>query len=190
VDDALRDVLLAMIADDDATRDRLAADGSLFEGYHPEMEAVHRRNAARLRQIVDASGWPGRARVGADGASAAWRILQHAIGEPAMLRRYLPIIREADVDPAEVAMLDDRIRVFEGRLQRYGTQLDWNDDATAMVPMIGVEDPDTVDDRRRAVGLPPIEWSRPPPPDEPPPRDIAASRAALDAWARRVGWRY
>ena len=42
-------------------------------------------------------------------------------------------------------MLDDRIRVFEGRLQRYGTQYDWNDAGTAMVPMVGVEDPETVD---------------------------------------------
>ena len=29
------------------------ADGSLFEGYHPRMEAVHRHNAARLREIAE-----------------------------------------------------------------------------------------------------------------------------------------
>ncbi|MBL9104753.1 MAG: hypothetical protein JNL82_27665 [Myxococcales bacterium] len=45
----LRAELLRWIAEDDATRERLARDGGLFAGYHPEMEAVHRRNAARRR---------------------------------------------------------------------------------------------------------------------------------------------
>lgn len=189
----LRDELVEMIAHDDEVRDRLARDGSLFEGYNAEMEAVHRANAARLAAIVDAHGWPGRARVGEDAASAAWRIVQHAIGEPAFVRRMLPLVREAaargDASPAELAMLEDRICTFEGRPQIYGTQYDWNDDGTAMVPIGSVVDPDGVDARRRAVGLPPIVWHRPPPPDEPPPRDPAARRAEAEAWARRVGWR-
>lgn len=48
----LRAELVAMEADDLRVRARLAADRSLFHGYHPEMEAVHRRNAARLREII------------------------------------------------------------------------------------------------------------------------------------------
>jgi len=193
VDEDLRAALLSWIAADDRTRARLAADGGLFAGYHPEMEAVHRENAARLREVVDATGWPGRGRVGDDGASAAFRILQHAIGEPALLRAYLPRLQEAarggDVDPAEVAMLEDRIRVFEGRPQRFGTQLDWSDDGEAMVPMNGVERPESVDLRRAEVGLPPIVWRQPPPEEQARPADLAARRAEGDAWARRVGWR-
>ncbi|MEZ4453928.1 MAG: DUF6624 domain-containing protein [Nannocystaceae bacterium] len=193
MDEPLRALLLAWIADDDRTRARLAADGSLHRGYHPEMEAVHRVNAARLREVVDAGGWPGRARVGDEGASAAFRILQHAIGEPELLRAYLPRLQDAaargDVDPAEVAMLEDRIRVSEGRLQRYGTQYDWSDDGAAMVPMNGVEAPEGVDRRRAEVGLPPMVWRRPPPEGEAPPEDLARRRAEMEAWARRVGWR-
>jgi hypothetical protein len=190
---SLRDELLALEAEDDATRGRLAADGSLFGGYHPEMEAVHRRNAARLRDIVAEVGWPGRTLVGEDGASAAWRILQHAISEPELMRAMLPLVEAAaaagEAAPAEVAMLVDRIRVFEGRPQRYGTQLDWDETGTAMVPMIGVEDPDSVDARRASVGLPPIHWRQKPPPDEPPPADLAARAADFEAWLRRTGWR-
>ena len=180
-----------MIARDDAVRERLARDGSLFAGYNAEMEAVHRANATRLAAIVDAHGWPGRAAVGDEAASAAWRIVQHAIGEPAFMRRMLPLLRAAtargDAAAAEVAMLEDRIRTFEGRPQLYGTQYDWNDDGTAMVPIGAVEAPDDVDARRAAVGLPPIAWQRPP--DEPAPADLAARRAESEAWARRVGWR-
>jgi hypothetical protein len=120
-------------------------------------------------------------------------VLQHAIGEPMLVRRLYPVVcsaaREGDVDPAEVAMLEDRICALEGRPQRYGTQFDWNDDGTAMVPMVGVEDPEHVDERRRAVGLPPMRWRLPPPDDEPVPRDLAARAAESAAWARRVGWR-
>jgi hypothetical protein len=189
----IREELVEMIAHDDAVRERLARDGSLFAGYNAEMEVVHRANAARLAAIVDAHGWPGRAAVGDEAASAAWRIVQHAIGEPAFMRRMLPLLRAAtargDASAAEVAMLEDRICTFEGRPQIYGTQYDWNDDGTAMVPTGSVADPDDVDARRAAVGLPPIAWQLPPPPDEPAPADVAARRAESEAWARRVGWR-
>jgi hypothetical protein len=190
---ALAAALLTWIADDDETRARLAADGSLFAGYHPLMEAVHRRNAARLAAVVDEHGWPGRSLVGADAAAAAFRIVQHAIGEPARMRAWLPLLRDAaargDADAGHAAMLDDRIAALEGRPQRYGTQLDWDDAGEAMVPMGGVEDPDGVDARRAAVGLPPMVWKQPPPDDEPPPADPAARRDEMVAWARRVGWR-
>lgn len=88
--------LVALLAEDQAVRAELAADGSLFDGHHPRMEAVHGRHAARLVAIVAALGWPGRALAGEDGAAAAWTILQHAIGQSAgggesagrMCRRY------------------------------------------------------------------------------------------------------
>ncbi len=182
-----------MADEDDRVRQRLAADSSLWGAYHPEMEAVHRKNAARLRAIVSEIGWPGRSAVGEDGAHAAWRILQHAIGEPDLMRGMLPALERAaaagEASTAEVAMLDDRIRVFEGRPQRYGTQYDWDEAGMWMVPMGAVEDPATIDARRRAVGLEPMVWRRPPPEDEPPPDDVEARRRDMDEWARRVGWR-
>jgi len=184
----LADELLALMARDDETRARLAADGSLFNGYHPEMERVHRENAARLRELVAEAGWPGATLVGEAAASAAWRIVQHAIGEPAFMREMFRVLSNApDVSRAEVAKLEDRIRVFEGRRQRFGTQFDWNDAGTALELVNGVEDVETVAARRAAVGLPPIEWSRNPEAREAPPD--AHARAERDVWLRRVGWR-
>jgi hypothetical protein len=86
-------------------------------------------------------------------------------------------------------MLDDRIRVFEDRPQRYGTQHDWAEDGTHMIPTGGVEDAARIDELRREVGLGPMQWRRPPPPDEPPPRDQAERRKRMAEWARSVGWR-
>lgn len=125
MDSALRDELLRMDARDQAVRAELATDGSLFKGYHERMEAVHRENAARLREIILRIGWPGEGRVGKDGAHAAWRIAQHAIGEPAFMRACLKLLDEAsqrgDAPRWQFAMMDDRIRTFEGAPQRYGS---------------------------------------------------------------------
>jgi hypothetical protein len=202
----LRDALLALARADEETRARLASDGTLFEGYHPEMEAVHRANAARLQAILTAHGWPGRALVGEEGAEAAWRIAQHAIGEPAFQRRALLLLQGAinqDEAPAwQAAYLEDRIRACEGRPQRFGTQFDWDEEGR-MSPYPPVEDPNGVDARRAAVGLEPLaEATRkhranvaasdepcPADPGSSPGQAFAARRREEDAWARSIGWR-
>jgi len=44
---------LVQLADDDLLlRNELAGKGELQKGYHPAMEAVHRSNAKRLREII------------------------------------------------------------------------------------------------------------------------------------------
>jgi hypothetical protein len=154
-DEPVRQRLLALIAEDERVRAELAADGSLFDGYHPRMEAVHVANARALEAMLP-GGWPGRERAGEDGAEAAWRIVQHAIGLPAFQRRCLALIEAAitagDAPAWQAAYLSDRIRTFEGRPQFYGTQFDW-DDMGEMSPL-PIEDEANVDARRLALGLP------------------------------------
>ena len=71
----LRSEIVAMAENDLAVREELIADGSLTnQGYHPRMEAVHKRNASRLTLIIDRYGWPGISLVGEDGARAVWLI--------------------------------------------------------------------------------------------------------------------
>ena len=194
----LRRDLLEMARLDRATRAELAASGDLFDaGYEPRMARVHRRNAQRLRRVIESVGWPGADLVGPDGAEAAWLILQHAIAEPDLLRRALPLLetaaREGRADPVHAAMLEDRIRFFEGRPQRYATQLDW--DAAGNLSTGEVEDPQRLAERRLAVGLPPLEEqietarSRAASEGERPPADHKTHANARDEWAASVGWR-
>lgn len=78
--------LFQMNARDQECRARLAVDGSMYEGYQLEMEAVHREHAARLAEIIKDIGWPDTSLVCEDGAEAAWLIAQDGIGEPGFQR--------------------------------------------------------------------------------------------------------
>lgn len=190
IDQALAGRLLAMARRDHDTRSRLAADGSLYDGYHPEMQAVHEANAAELAAIVEADGWPARERVGADAADAAWLVAQHAIGRPDFQRRCLALIAAAPDAPRwQAAMLEDRISSFEGRPQRYGTAFDW--DADGRMSPQPIEDPAGVDARRASVGLPPLAETiaRHRAAETPRPADLAARQREAEAWLRQVGWR-
>lgn len=189
IDKALRRHLTGMAARDLETRERLAADGSLFEGYHPEMRAVHEANARELGAIVEARGWPTADEAGEDGAEAAWLVAQHAIGLPAFQRACLAALREAGSPAWQAAYLEDRIRTLEGRPQLYGTQFDWDEEGV-MSPH-PIEAPAEVDARRAAVGLPPIAEAeaRLRAESGPKPADLAARRAEMDAWAHETGWR-
>lgn len=186
-----------MVAEDQAVRASLVESGELYEGYADQMAAVHARNAAELERLVDDVGWPDPDMVGADGSEAAWLILQHAIGSPTLQRRCLPVLQSlADagrIPAADAAYLEDRIRVFEGRPQVYGTQHDWDDDGE--LSPCELEDPDNVDERRGAVGLGPLAdatealRARAREEGNEPPDDLAAHRRQAATWARSVGWR-
>jgi hypothetical protein len=189
----LRDELVSMEEEDLRVRSELVADGSLFDGYHPRMEEVHRRNAARLREIMDAHGWPGHHLAGEDGAKAAWLIAQHAIGEPPFQRRCLELLQAAadagDIPAWQAAYLEDRIRVFEGKPQRYATQFEIGDDGWP-VPC-EIEEPEKVDERRRAVGIESLaeRLSRADRSEPPDPETRARREQEYQQWLRKVGWR-
>ena len=186
-----------MAEEDQRVRTALAATGALFQGYHPDMRAVHDANAARLGSIVAEHGWPGTSRVGHDGGEAAWLVVQHAIAQPALQRRALEALSAAvehEEAPAwQAAMLEDRIRIFEGRPQRYGTQFDW--DADGVLSPLAIEDPAGLAARRRAVGLRPLEDDlharrrESAEGGERPPADWAERRREEEAWLREIGWR-
>lgn len=195
--EAARTALIDGAVTDFAVRGKLAASGALFEGYHPEMEAVHLDNARLLDRVIEAHGWPDRRRFGDEGAAAAFVILQHAISRPDLQRRGLELIVEAvergEANAIDAAYLADRIAVMEGRAQRFGTHFDW-DDAGQLSPA-PMREPETIDERRAQIGLPPMAdtiahmRARAAAEGETAPADYAARRAAFEDWAKSVGWR-
>lgn len=121
-----------------------------------ELAAVDADNSAWLAGVVERCGWPGWALVGDDGAMAAWMLAQHADAFPERQQRFLAALGGAvdrgDASPAQLAYLDDRVRVNAGRPQLYGTQFTVT--ASAARTPYPIEDPDGLAGRRAAVGLP------------------------------------
>ena len=161
---ALRAELLRLQADERTVRRELIEAGQLYgphlpkDWYHPRMAAVHARNNARLRDLLAEHGWPGRSLSGDDGAEAAWFIAQHAVLDLDLQREALALLTAAaaagEAQPAHMAMLTDRVCMAEGRPQVYGCVHVGNEQGE-LVPY-PIADPEQVEARRAAVGLPPL----------------------------------
>jgi hypothetical protein len=125
-------------------------------GLFDRLAAVDADNQAWLQRVVEERGWPGRSLVGPDGAHNAWLLAQHLPDLDLQVRcrdLVAAAVGTGEATPAQLAYLDDRVRMRQGRAQRYGTQIRIVDDRP--VPF-ELEDPDGVDERRRAVGLEPL----------------------------------
>lgn len=159
MNDALSRELITMAGNDSGMRERLVENGELADHrYHPAMRAVHEQNNQRMEEIVSQYGWPGISLVGEDGADAAWLIVQHAVLDPALQTRCLPLLEEAvragEAKGFHLAMLQDRVLVRRGEPQIYGSQHDVDENGR-MYPL-PIADPADVDRRREAVGLEPL----------------------------------
>jgi hypothetical protein len=191
MDIRIADELIAMAERDRQAAQELAASGALYEGYHPRMIAIHESNASRLQAIMAEVGWPTQRLVGERAARAAWLIAQHAISRPAFqrscLKHFAEAAREHTVPLWQPAMLEDRIRVFEGRLQLYGSQLE--PDAHGNLRPHAIEDPERVEERRRAVGLEPLADILARAKPQPVPADPERFERDYQKWLIDVGWR-
>jgi hypothetical protein len=110
---------------------------------------------SRLRTLAATRGspWPTRSVVGASGVRAVWVLAQR---DTALQRVALHRMMESGPDealPADVAVLEDRVRLQSGRKQLYGSQLRMTNGRLAPAP---IEDSAHVDMRRDAAGLPPL----------------------------------
>lgn len=118
---------------------------------------VDQRNREQLRAIIDQYGWPSKSNVGEKASHDAWLIVQHADNDLAFQRHCLDLMvqqPEGEVAKEDIAYLDDRIRVNEGRQQLYGTQ--WKvDEQDGYIPE-DIEDFTNIDERRTAMGMEPF----------------------------------
>lgn len=122
-----------------------------------EVRDIDADNTRWLENVIAEYGWPGHSLVGHDGAHAAWLLAQHADLDHQLpwLRLLQQAVEQGDADQSDLAYLHDRVRIRQGQPQYYGTQ--WGGlepDATRLFPLA---EPDQVNARRAAVGLPAIE---------------------------------
>lgn len=147
---AVRDIE-AMAGSDQLYRGR-SPSGDLTPAEWQQQTALDSANMTRLAQIIAAYGWPGLRFAGA-GSQTAFLVLQHA--DHASQRTYLPLLRDAvrrgDAMGSHLAMLEDRVRIADGKPQLYGSQVHTNP-----LRLAPIEDEAQVDARRRSIGMEPL----------------------------------
>ncbi len=146
-----------MVKVDQALRDQLIKSDFKDKVALQRMQEQDARDTSRLKEIVQAHGWPGASLVGKQGAHDAWLLVQHADLDAAFQRRCLALMEKLpanEVSGKDLAYLTDRVLLAEGKPQRYGTQFE-KDAAGKWVPK-QLEDPGRADERRKAVGLEPL----------------------------------
>jgi hypothetical protein len=161
VDEELRSELLARRDEDQRVRHLAEFNGRkvavLPDDIAAQLRRVDESNTRWLGQLLSARGWPGRTLAGEDGAQAAWLLAQHADHDPVLQRAFLDALRTAvmqgEASPANLAYLEDRVRVHAGQPQLYGTQFTVTRAEYGPCP---IEDPQRLDQRRADVGLEPF----------------------------------
>lgn len=117
-----------------------------------EVARLSAENVQALLAMVPSEGWFSTTVYGEEAATGAFMIVQHA--DTALQKRFLPTI-EAMADRGEAsksfyALMYDRVAVAEGRLQRYGTQMQCVNGQMQPFP---TEDPDQLEARRAPMGF-------------------------------------
>ena len=157
----LRTELEKMMEEDQKLRTRVMEVEKKYGPNSKELAAlwkeqieIDNRLLKRLEEIIRQYGWPGRSLVGDAASLGAFLIIQHADYE--YQKKYFPLISEAmkrgEVRPQDVALLEDRILMREGKKQIYGSQLR-RDETTGKLELWPVEDEENLDKRRTSVGL-------------------------------------
>lgn len=177
-------------------RKKLIQNGKLSEGYNPEMEKLHNKNAKELEVIISQIGYPSIDKVGEEASQSAWIIIQHAIAQPDFMRKCAKelekAVNESKADPINLAYLTDRIAVFEGKPQLYGTQFDWDENGE-MSPNF-FDDLTKVNERRKQIGFNTLEEQikimrkRVKDENQLRPIDFEKRKLEMEEWRKETGW--
>jgi hypothetical protein len=167
---ALKDELLKMLEQDQLHRAELQAKAIEMSKagttapsealliLQKKQDEIDKRNLVRLEEIIGQHGWPGKSLVGEEAGRAAFLILQHA--ELKSQQKYFPLLKKAasegEARASDIAMLEDRILMREGKKQVYGTQVHSSPETKGKLELYSIENEAHVDERRAAVGLPPL----------------------------------
>jgi hypothetical protein len=179
-----------------ALREKLIQSGQLSNGYNEEMKELHNGNAKILSEIIDTIGYPTLDKVGKEANEATWLIIQHSIGQPEFLKKCVKLLEKAvsenKADPKSLAYLTDRIAVFEGKEQLYGTQFDWDEHGDLSPNPF--DDINKVNKRRKSIGLNTIEEQteiirrQAKNEKQSPPTEFENRKQEIEEWKRNVGW--
>lgn len=160
--------LLSMVGDDqaldyyiDMAKAYFAKEGKVPHWYYPlgKMKSqIGAGNFERLQQLLQEKGWPNYSKVGELAADALLLAINHHESD-AVREMFIDRIKAAclagEGSCMEYAKIQDRILVNKGEPQIYGMQFRYGKDRK--LEPFPVENPESVDQRRKAIGLEPLK---------------------------------
>jgi hypothetical protein len=121
-----------------------------------QMQLVDQEHYPRILEIYKKYGWPTISLVGKETARNYWLLVQH---QPLKFQKMVLLDMEraaakGEASKADFAELYDRVMVYEGKPQRWGTQARCEDGKAVLYK---VDDPANLDHRRAEMNLWPVE---------------------------------
>lgn len=113
-------------------------------------------NLIKIQTILDKYGWLGTEVIGSKGNSTLFLVIQHS--DQKTQEKYLPMMKDAVKNGkafgSDLALLEDRVLLGQGKKQLYGSQIGRDTKTTPQTfYVLPLADPDNVDKRRASVGL-------------------------------------
>ena len=132
------------------------ADSVRYRSYFVSLiNQEDKKNQERVIKIIDEHGWLGISQVGFLANNVLFLVIQHASVE--IQEKYFPLLKDSaekgESALADMALMDDRIRMRRNKKQLYGSQTTVVNGKTYVWP---IEDAQNVDERRKSVQLQPL----------------------------------
>ena len=161
----LKDELETISMKDQALRMLIMPGGCIEKTYGSDSEEYKyfwslisqedKKNQEQVIKIIDENGWPGISLVGEKANKGLFLVMQHASVD--VQEKYFPMLKESaekgESKLADMALMDDRIRMYRKMKQLYGSQTVTIKGKSYVWP---IEDTKNVDERRKSVQLPPL----------------------------------
>lgn len=122
------------------------------------MRQMDNINLKYVKEIIKEKGWQSPQQVGMTAAQGLFLVIQHADLQTQL--EYLPLIRDVEkkgeILSSNLAILEDRINIRQGKTQSYGSQV-FTDRTSGKQYPYPIADVDNLDKRRKAMGMPPMQ---------------------------------
>ena len=124
---AIRQELHRIYQRDQQIREAITAVGLESPAAVPlfkQMRGIDSVNQVYVRNLLTTTGWPARSQVGDTAARTIYLVVQHS--SRALIAQQLPALRKlvrlGEARATDAATMEDRLQMFSGKKQRYGTQ--------------------------------------------------------------------
>lgn len=120
-----------------------------------KMAKIDRINKIKIRSILNSYGWVERSKIGQKASSGIFYAVQHT--DLVFIEKFFPMLKAlaeaGEAKKTEFATMQDRILMWRGKRQIYGTQCTESLRLDGKLVVWPIEDPSNVNNRRKEMGF-------------------------------------